>query len=1067
MRRTALARLAGSTAAAALVAFAGPVTAQIQEQAYKFNLPAQELGGALRAFGQVSHQQIIFSEDTVRGKKSPALVGSFTVDQGLQRLLASSGLSVHRTPAGVIAVGNAPAAVDPSAKANAVTSQVSEMTVTGSRIRRTDTSTEAPMSVIDGGALAERGYTNVGDMLNQVTSNAPEFPEAPFQGFPGGSGQTFPNLFNLGEGRTLTLIDGRRMVTSSSGLGERAVDVNVIPAGLIQRVDIVEAGGAAVYGSDAIAGVVNYILKKDFQGAEFDAQYGQDYNGGYRQPSLRATFGTNFADGRGNIAADLEFSKSSPLLEEDREFTGSGARSVTNLANTSTSDGIPPTLYVFNGHAWRYNANGVIFASNSTSASALLRSGGSALQFSPDGQTVIPYDTGVIQGVTSTAVGGQGLDFRTLSTLVVGVERANASVIGHYDLTDHIKLSSEFIYGHEQGTDPFGTQSIVRFVGGGAGQEAISFNNGNPFLSAADIAALSAASPGFAAGQNLTLSKFLNVMPTREGLTTTDTGRLLVALDGDFEGAGRDFYWSLSASHGETYSAYQVYQPYLAHLTNALNAVKNASGQIVCAINAMVVTDPACAPLNPFGANTASTAAGAYVSVETGSDVYNTQDDYLATIGGDILSLPGGKAKFSLAYEHRAEAAKFTPSAADQAGLSFSSSVQERGAYHTDEFSGELLVPIVGGDFTLPLVRALEVNGSYRVVDNSLAGHNTVWGAGVRWEVGYGLAFRASKSRNFSAPTLDEQFAPTSVSPGNPAADPCDVTNINGGPNPAVRLANCKALFAAHPEWGPLASFNDPAVNTGVVSVTYGGNPNLHNEISNTKTYGLVFQPDYVPGLTFGVDRIEVDLTGALSEFAPNNFLSTCFDTNPQPADICSTFTRDSHGDITTATDEFFNAGSLTYRGEVYKFDYAFPLSRFFSSGRELGGLDLAVEATHTSLLQTSVTGFDLTRSDGTTAMPSWRSRYDVRYARGPLRLFYSLYALPSSKSTYTATIETTPVPILKANYTQTVSIQYDFKPFTFRAGVDNLTNEQPSFPSRSYGDILGRRYFMGVKARF
>jgi iron complex outermembrane receptor protein len=164
------------------------------------------------------------------------------------------------------------------------------------------------------------------------------------------------------------------MVATSSGLGDRVVDAGMIPSGLIQRVDIVQGGGAAVYGSDAIAGVVNYILKDHFQGLELDAQYGESSRGDYPKRSLRATWGKNFLDGRGNIAMDLSWSKTDPLLESARPRTASGIRNVTNPANTSTTDGQPPTINVFNGRLWQYNRYGVIWATPNGSSAGLLRS---------------------------------------------------------------------------------------------------------------------------------------------------------------------------------------------------------------------------------------------------------------------------------------------------------------------------------------------------------------------------------------------------------------------------------------------------------------------------------------------------------------------------------------------------------------------------------------------------------------------------------------------------------------------------------------------------------------------
>jgi outer membrane receptor protein involved in Fe transport len=1056
--------LRGSAAAVALLAFTSPVAAQAQEQTYRFDLPAQGMGAALRDFGQASRQQIIFSEDLVRGRKAPALSGAFTVDEGLRRLLAGSGLTFTRTRSGVITVGNEPArAADPQASANSV----AELVVTGSRIPRSDTGTAAPVTVLDEEALTERGFVNVGEMLNQVTSNVPSFPISTTSGFPAGSGQTSPNLFNLGAGRTLTLLNSRRMVTSSSGLGDRTVDTNVIPSGLVQRVDIVQAGGAAVYGSDAIAGVVNYILKDNFEGLELDAQYGESTKGDYPKTFFRTTFGKNFADGRGNIAVDLEYSKTRPLLEYARRRTAEGPRNVPNPQNTSTTDGIPPTMWVFNGRFWSQNYDGVIFQANSALPTGLLRQNGGAFQFSPGGE-VIAYDTGAIVGTSSTAIGGQGLDVRENSTLAAGVERWNGTVIGHYDLTDNIKLSGEFLYGHQEGRDPYGTQQIFRT----AGSNAVAFNRNNPFLSPASVAALSAASPSFASGGNLFVSRRFNILPTRERFSRTDVWRGLAALDGKFEVAERNFDWSLSFSRAETKGMQRVWTPNVRNIERALSATRNAAGQIVCTVNAD--TNPAndapgCVPLNPFGSGTASVEAIAYVSVLQGQNYKNVQDDFLAILGGDLIDLPGGTAKFSASYEHREESVAFRPFEADLLGLTTTGTapINRDGVFNTDEFAGEVLVPLVGGDFTLPLVESLEFSGSYRWVNHSFAGKQKVWGIGGLWEVGYGLTMRASKSRNFRAPTLDQLFAPTFSSPGQPlGSDPCDADRINAGSAPATRLANCQAEWARNPSYGPLAGFQDPAENTGLVTVTSGGNSNLKNELSETVTWGFAFQPSYIPGLTFTADRIQVDLTDGLSAFTPASFAATCYDSSPQPADLCANFTRNSQGWIIAARQTTFNAGKVLYRGEVYNFSYRFPIGRFFDDA-DFGTLEFAAEGTHTTRLLTSVTGFDRNRSDGTTATPDWRVRGDLRYSRGPLRLFYSVYYLPSVKAAFTDTIETNPVPIVKANYTHTLSGQYEYGNVTFRAGVNNLTNEMPSFPTRTYGDIFGRQYFFGVRARY
>jgi outer membrane receptor protein involved in Fe transport len=1064
---------------AVLLAVAAPRTAEAQDATVRFDLPAQGLGSALRAFGQRASKPILFSEPTVRGKLSRPVRGTLDVEDALRRLIAGNDLVISRTGSGVLVVSPAPPAIEPVAAPPETSLQnddgaaVSQLVVTGSRIRRTDPETVAPVTAATTDDLNDRGFAQFGDLLNQNTSNAPALPIAVTQGLPVlTAGRQSPNLFGLGAGRTLTLVNGRRMVTSGSGFGDRSVDANLIPSGLVQRVEVVQGGVAAVYGSEAIAGVVNYVLKKDYEGQEFAAQYGLSARGDYPQSSLRYTAGRDWAGGRGNVAVNVEWSKTGKLTEFDRPFTASAQRAVTNPLNVSTTDGQPPTIYVSNAHLWGYNQNGVVFGANSLSAASLLAVNGAPSQFSADGQSIAAYDTGAIQPLSSTATGGQGLDTRLLSSLAAGVQRYTGAIIGHYDLTPSVRLSGEFIYGDTKSVEPYGTQSIVRVVQGStaSGQGPIAFTRDNPFLTSGEIATLSAASPSFASGGPLYLSKFLDVLPSRERGSETRSGRALVSLDGDFAAGERRFYWSAAFGRSRTDASQTVWAPYTQHLGNALNAVRNGSGQIVCAINADAVAtndDPACAPLNPFGEGQASAAARAYISARSGADYVNVHDDLLASLGGDLIRLPGGRAQFSLAYEHRREKARYTPFAADQAGLLFSGTKAQpqRGGYHTNEYSGELLAPLLGGDFAPRGVERLELSGSYRFVNDSRAGREAVWGAGLRLKTTFGLALRASRSRNFRAPTLDQQFAPTSVGFTFVGADPCDADRINSGSHPAVRLANCQREFAAHPGYGPLATFQDPAENTSITAVTTGGNLDLKNEISHTLTWGAVFQPTYIPGLTVSADRIEIDLRNGLSSFSPASYMALCYDIEPQPASACGAFTRDATGTVVAARQSTFNAGLVQYRGEIYNVSYRFPLGALWD--KDLGVLELAGEATHTSRYLTSVTGLDRSHAEGTISAPSWRTRLDARYARGPLRLTWSVYRLPSAKSAYTDTIETTPYPIIAANTQHAVSASYDFGGLTLRGGVTNLTDTAPSFPARNYGDIIGRRWFLGLRARF
>lgn len=967
-----------------------------------------------------------------------------------------------------------------------------ELVVTGSRIARPATDTPLPISVIDVQAMTDRGFVSAADALNNEPSLNRQLAQAPGSGDSSGSGIQAPSLFGLGTGRTLTLINGRRMVTTSSGLGDSQVDSNLIPIGLLQRTEVVQGGAAAVYGSDAIAGVVNYILRKDFEGIEADVQNSITSRGDYPTYSARLTAGTNFGGGRGNIAADVEWSKTEPLAYASRPRTQLGRLTVSS-GNANPNDGIPSLKELFDSHFWEFNANGVVFTTPAPVPTFLL-----GKQFTPDGG-LAAYDPGAVSGVPF-ASGGDGYAYKDLvGTLRTGIERVTATMVGHYDLGDNLTVSTELLYGRTKALETPQVQANTILGDASVGTGPIAFTINNPFLTDEAKAALIAARPAFAAGAPLFLSKvFYDLVPDNNLVTTTETYRGLLALDGKFGLAGRDFDWSVSGSYARVDGRTEGWGVILSHYNNAINAVAGPGGP-VCAINADASAandDAACSPINPFGNGNVSQAARNYVSARSGSSYRNEQADILATLGGTLFRLPAGDFKFSTSYEHRDERVAFTPFAANQAGiLGTAAVVPQSGRYNTDELAGEVLVPLVGGDFTLPAVHALELSAAYRFVDNSIAGTENVWNVGLRWEPVRGLTFRGSRSRNFRAPTLTQLFAPQSQGLESGNHDPCDADRISGGPNPSQRHASCLALFEANPTYGTggpggaapgssaetrLAAFQNSGENFTTTMVTNGGNPELRNEVSNTWTYGVVLQPRFIRGLTITADRIEIDLRDGLSPFTTQNFAESCYDeANPAPG-VCEAFTRmatatdaSQAGSFATGRTTTFNAGVIRFHGETYRVNYNLPLDRVFSGGG-LGTLDLEVAATHTSLLESSVTGAVFVRSDNTanspitsTPQPRWAGRFDARYSNGPFRFTYEAFYLSPAIAQPDATIENNPNPHIDGNTTHSISFQYDLGRYAFRAGVNNLTDKQPSYPTLNYGDIIGRSFFVGARVKF
>jgi iron complex outermembrane recepter protein len=1000
-----------------------------------------------------------------------------------------------------------------SADTSAAQPELTEVVVTGSRIHRdkSDTTTDSPLTVMSAETLTDRGYTQVGDALNQLTTNAPQFAITPHDGTSSGSGQDFPNLFNLGAGRTLSLVNGRRFISSgvatppSTGvvnLGDNVVDTNMIPTGLLDRVEVVEGGGSVVYGSDAIAGVVNYILKDHFTGAEFDAQSGITEHGDYPQNRLRATLGSNFLDDRANIAINLEWSKTDALLQSSRSDPALGyVTDADPRYNGPNNAGIYPTYPLTNATFWEFNNNGVLFALPPgapyqaafgggffITQNGIHFPGGAPTQFNSKGTGLIPFNPGTFPPGTGPneafvdppfAGGGDGYQYQNLGALYSGVERWNATSIGHIDLTDNIKASMELFYGHTTGVDPLASQASFTVLNtASSGSGPIPVYASNPYLpGSARNTIANYLNTTFGGGLGyawlggapipglINLSKMWpGLLPSTAATTKTDTLRGLFALDGKFKVSDQEYDWGVSLSRGYTQNANQSYNVVVNKFNNAINAQQNAAGQIVCGINNPTVTDPACVPLNPFGNQPVSAAAQNYVSGLFGLTQYEKEDDVLANIGGPIVNLPGGPIKFNAAYEHRSDEANYDPLEDTALGLgpAGSPTLQTSGEYHTNELSAELLVPLVGKDFTLPAVQELELNGAFRYVDNSIAGTANLWDSGLRWTVVPGFSLRASHGTNFRAPSLNDLFSPANTALGAVLEDPCDTRYINTGVNPAARLANCEALFAAHPSYNGghgLAGYIDPATNFSTADITTTGNRGLANEISHTWTYGFVLQPAFLPGFSLVLDRIDIRLTNAITQYLPENYLASCYDTTPQPKAYCDTFTRDSNGDITAATSSFVNAGELDYKGETMNAHYRFAVGGVHS-------FDLNLEVTHNEEDSLTVNGI-VTPYAGTAVDPRWVSRFDAAYTLHALRLTYSLYYLPRTLALAGDTLENTPYPYLASNAQHSLSAQYQWDHLTLRAGIVNLTNAEPSYPSISYGDIIGRRFFVGFTAHY
>jgi iron complex outermembrane recepter protein len=813
---------------------------------------------------------------------------------------------------------------------------LTEIVVTGSRIARPELERLQPTTVINSDLIDKRQYTNVVDALNEL----PAFGQ-PDNSLVGaqtsfGVGQSFANFFSLGSQRTLTLVDGRRFVPANApsifgatGAGGEQVDLNVIPTQLVDRIETIAIGGAPIYGSDAIAGTVNIILKHDFEGLAVDASGGISNKGDAPQERLRLLAGKNFADGKGNIELSAEIANSAGLNGTQRQRYRDDNSFILN------SDAASPFQYVLsaNQRLASISTQGVPMTDdgylNFTPQVAISGPAGSVLSFNHG--ALAPYNVGPAEPSGVFNIGGDGLDFSRLTTLLSPQERINGTVLGNFEVNEHAKLYGEFWYSETHNAFPAaqGNYDTALFAPAGQVNGNLILSANNAFLSAADQATIArnlaayAAVPGNPTQTSVFYMARLNQDIGNGGATADqNTKRAVLGIKG---GLGfSDWKYDVSGNYGQTVNSSITPSLNFQNYTNALNAVPGPGGTIICAPG--YVTSPVptqsgtCAPFNPFGYGIASRAANAYVTDLASAVSTLTQRDLTAAINGTLFKLPGGPVKLAAGYENRRESANFEPDQFYQQGLGYAIPIGPTdGSFLTNEFFAEALVPLVSPMNDIPIVHRLELEAAAREVDHSVAGHATTWTAGARYEPVSILQFRGNYTRAIRAPSVTEAFTPTSQA-FSTASDPCDKTLINSGPDPATRAKNCAAAGITQPFSSNIISFTEP--------ITVSGDPTLQNEVADSRTVGFLLRP--LPRMSLAVDYVSIDIENVITSVNATDVLDACYDNPNFPSAGCDRVSRTvggaNNGQITLVKTGFANEGFQIFNGVQTQFDYSFDL---------------------------------------------------------------------------------------------------------------------------------------------
>jgi outer membrane receptor protein involved in Fe transport len=1074
---------------------------------------------------------------------------------------------------GVIALALSSPALAQEAEAGATDEAVADETeqsstniiVTGSRIGRPNLDSTVPVTTIQAADLIDRGSLSLGDALAELPQLGSTFTQANSTRFIGTAGINRLDLRNLGTTRTLVLVNGRRHVTSSPGTYD--VDTNTIPSDLLERVDIVTGGNSAVYGSDAISGVVNFIMKTDFEGLRIRSQAGISDEGDAASQFVSVTAGKNFLDGRLNISFAGEYANSDQLLNTQRdEFTGalSGFPNFTTTQPVSTYnpanrtitqtpnrnfDGIPNTSLIDGLRFPQLNGNGMLqtvcpyltnaqYDALTPEARAIYIQ---RLQLSCAGTTVVdgrtipasftptgggvnhfwsfndagtelvrsvptadlrPLGGGVVGGLGSTGLeGGQ---------LLPELQRYSANIFINADISPAFQPFLEAKYVR---VDSIQASNQATFA---TGVLRSSFRIDNPFLTTRardQIIAIQGLDPASAAVVNGTATfnsfRFNYDLGTRAEDHRRETYRVVAGASGELSTTG-NLRYEVAFNYGRTETFYDTGgNVNIANYNRATDAARNAQGEIVCRVNLTTVTDPNCAPLNPFGFGNASQAARDYVLAVASREQWAEQINATAFISGNtegFFNLPGGPVGFAIGSEYRREDAfsKF-----DDLTVSGATFLNAIGAFNPPaqeirEVFGEIRLPLLAD---LPFIEELTVEGAVRYSDyNTATGGVWAYNGGVVYSPVQDVRFRAAYGRAVRAPNIGDLFSTASETFLNGLVDPCNQTVINDNPN---RVRNCAA--AGVPTTLVVNGETRPWTNTPAsgISGVSAGNPNLQPETSDSFTVGAVFQPSFVPGLSFSVDYYDIQVKSVISAVGSQAIINQCYD-DPVGIDnpFCAAVFRRTSADpfenatfagqrdrviaglpninLTQTGPSFlqapFNFAKLKARGVDFEMNYNTDLS---------ANLKLSIRGVLTYNLQREDFTFitapqQSVRLNGVLGLPTWAANLFMNLDFNEFDLGYTARFLSRQavndwevQNTHQGRGPTNPDATPFAFYPDIVyhNLRFGFEPegtkFRFYGGIDNVLDQLPPDPLTGTGagsgiyPIQGRYFYAGAAVTF
>ncbi|WP_374472355.1 TonB-dependent receptor domain-containing protein [Phenylobacterium sp.] len=948
---------------------------------------------------------------------------------------------------------------------------VEEIVVTGSRIRRDTFSTPQPLSVVTSEAIRASGNVAIGDVLLEQPNINPATNQQNSSGTLFLAGQTRADIRGIGPTRTLVLMDGRRLPFSDAS--SPGVDLNTIPSLMVERIETIAGGASAVYGSEAISGVVNFIMKKEQDGLEVDIQGGISQEGDGEEFRLGFNWGGKYLDDRLNVLIGGEYASQDIIMQKDRDELFPGVRRDTRVTpqpiiTASRANTSPYATFQLLGGALG-TARAVTLDVRDPTQVVRLSAACSTPTVQPDCQD-------------------EALFYSTIyNTLQAKSNRTILRTYVDYALTDSIKAFADVSYVKGSG---YGIFQPAFSTAAGGGTMPVVLRGDNAFLAANNPTAAALRAEWLAAGKTFTqtstaqVGKFWQEFGGRNVKTEREQIKLLAGFEGDFEVLGRGVSWDVYGQYSELDGSTISYgQPNISRVQQATDAVL-VNGQIVCRdVNARAA---GCVPWNLI--NGASREAVLWANGVSNTDQRIEQSIAGANISFDVIELPAGPIGFAAGLEAREEKSSFEQDPLGASGALYINPIGTReGSFDVVEGFAEVRIPLLRDMF---LADELSVELAGRRSNYSTIGLGNQWRAVVNWSPIKDIRFRASEATAIRAPNIVELYSPQSVNFTTTAVDPCDRSAFAGA-TAAQQAARRITCAAAIPNYNPATFESNFGPGRPSLQLLQGGNPELNEERAHTYQYGVVIQPRWVPNLQISVDYFKYNIRGQVGTIPINTlFQALCYDSSVAYASnpYCAQISRDPTGTgisgrvggVNQVTLINQNVATVKVEGYDYSIAYGLRTSEMFD--RDYGDISLRLDATwmYQFALQ-GLPGQSYTQLANTinNATPEWKGNFSARWSYNDVSLTWSTIYFGSMIANNAFQ------PNQLERYKTGDYFRHDVRgsyrvndDVTVRAGVINLFDKYPpQIPDNSIStgtgtgasqyDNRGRFFFVGANMTF